>query len=119
MKHPEKVLRQNIVFAEAPWPLGTLWQELCTVENQLATMLLEQPAGMVVAGNRFAWRLAETDGQWVLETAPIGNGKPAEFVSRFDFELEYVDLGEDELRDAIDAVSDAVADFAALNRLAN
>lgn len=90
-------LKTEMVFASAPGQLGALWHNLCVLENQLAELLATEPAGAQAINGVDVWYLEEVDSQHVLMHATLVNGSLCEPSSRFDFDLEWVDIEEEEL----------------------
>lgn len=110
----DKQIRRDSVFTNAPGELGGLWGQVCAVENEMAEKLQSLPPGTAAVSGEHAWFL-EDDGEFLIlmHAAPIGTlaGTIAAASSRFDFNLEAVDVDEDMLTDYVATVNNAMADF--------
>lgn len=112
-----KPIRLDAVFADAPGELGTAWAELCEAENHLAVRLAQLEPGTRVLNGPDAWYLQDVDGQRVLMHAVLVDGEPQEGSSRFDFDLGWVDIDAEELRDYAARVSASAGICEELGRL--
>lgn len=107
----DKQIRRDSVFTNAPGELGGLWGQVCAVENEMAERLQSLPPGTAAVSGEHAWFL-EDDGEFlVLMHATLANGAPVNVNSRFNFDLEAVDVDEDMLMDYIALANNAMADF--------
>lgn len=101
----------DTVFADAAEPVGMHWRNLCTLENELGTMLLQHP-GAIVTVDSDAWVLRSADDTMVLCHATVSDGKLVDEQSRHDFDLDWVDIGEDELAHYNSLLTKAIDEFA-------
>lgn len=106
-----KPIKKDRVFTNAPGELGDLWGQVCAVENEMAEKLQSLPLGTTAVSGMDAWFL-EDDGEFLvlMHVAPVALTLFAAS-SRFDFDLEAVDVDEDMLMDYIALVNNAMADF--------
>jgi hypothetical protein len=105
-------IKMDPVFADAPEPLGMHWRNLCNMENMLAIRLLERP-GMMVAHEMDAWYLSE-QGECeplVLVHSNYSDGELNNESSRFDFDLDWVDVEAPDLEDLIKRLQHVLINF--------
>ena len=110
-------IKDDLVLAHVPGEIGSLWQKLCEAENELARKLLDKGPGIIVVQDDDGWYL-EIDGQQLMlmrVEAASADGPFTDQSSRFDFDLSWVDLGEEDLRVYTDTVLRAVASFETLH----
>lgn len=89
------------------------WRNLAALENQLAELLAKH-TGKMVANELDAYYLKIVDGELILCHATFIDGQLADESSRFDFDLEFVDITADELQFAIRGLETCIENFAAL-----
>lgn len=112
-----KRIKDDLVLAHVPGEIGALWTKLCEAENELARKLLDKGPGIIVVQDDDGWYL-EIDGQYLVLTrveAASADGPFTDQSSRFDFDLSWVDVGEEDLRVYADTVLRAVASFDSLH----
>ena len=80
-------------------------------ENRLAGYLSSLDDGTAVFHGRDAWYLQEVDKQLVLMHASLEDGKIVGAQSRFEFALDAVDIGADELTQYTKLVESIASDF--------
>ncbi len=93
---------------------GEFWVAMSEAENQLARWLADYPEGTGLVKDGRIWFLDindETNGKRVLFSGSYDNGEISEVSSRFEFDLMFVDVSEDDLRTYIESISAPAADF--------
>ncbi|MDT8992773.1 hypothetical protein RQP54_18010 [Curvibacter sp. APW13] len=105
-------VKTDMVFADQPGEHGMLWVNLCLLENELAKLLAASPEGTRAINGHEVWFLKEVDGELVLMHGMLDGDEPKEITSRFDFDLEWVDYGVDELQAYNRALSETITHFA-------
>lgn len=103
-------IKTDLVFADAPEPIGMLWRNLCSLENQLAEKL-QGKHGAVVIIDQDAWMLLEQCDELLLYHATYIDERLNDEVSRFDHGLDWVDIEEDQLQDYNHLLQRAVDEF--------
>lgn len=106
-----KPVKTDLVFANLEGSLGFLWSQFCSIENQLAEMLHPLPLGTAVVLGGDAWVLREDGDALVLVHGNYAKGEITGEESRFDFDLSWVDIEEDELQGYINRVKHAMTTF--------
>lgn len=91
-------LKTEMVFINVPGELGSLWHNLCVLENLLGELLVGKPLGTQAIDGNDVWYLDEVDGELILMHATLHEGRLIEPSSRFDIDLEWVDIGPEELQ---------------------
>jgi hypothetical protein len=119
-------LKTEVLFATCP-VTGHIWQKVCLAENLLSEKLKNFPEGTVVykvGGD--AWFLKVKDGERVLCHAEYVNNAVVPLIgasSRFDFDLMFIDISEDDLEDYASRITLATEDFLTtfipLNKIVN
>lgn len=103
-------LRLDHPFKDAP-DVGPLWTQLGEIENEIAKKLMSRPKGTVLVLDEQGWMLKD-DGQYlVLVHGHWSDGHLACLTSRFDMNLEWVDIEEYELCQAIGIAQNALWAF--------
>lgn len=87
------------------------WIDMGEAENRLAGYLSSLDDGTAVFHGRDAWYLQEVDKQLVLMHASLEDGKIVGAQSRFEFALDAVDIGADELTQYTKLVESIASDF--------
>lgn len=114
-----KPIKTDRVFADAEGMLGVLWSQFCFVENELAEMLHSLPLGTAVVLDGDVWVLRDDGACLVLVHGNYADGEITDEVSRFDFDLSWIDVSEDELQSYIERVQKAMSSFNTVNVSAN
>lgn len=104
-------LNTDILFGDAPGETGGLWARVCEAENALAKKLRDLPEGTAVILADEVWFLAVKDGMRVLTHAQYKDGEITEASSRSDFDLMFVDVSDDDLREYAERVERATEQF--------
>lgn len=94
-------IKTELCFVQGDDDMSDAWRLLCENENVLAHALANQPMGKIVFGDSLAWKLIVINGERVLHHVTTVAGQvaiDAEWESRFDIGLEWVDFEEADLR---------------------
>lgn len=103
-----KPIRKDIVFGDAPGLLGALWHNMCHFENELADLLLDLPGNTFELTPEDTWQLVDDGECLVLSHGMLVAGELVYTTSRFDFDLGWGDITEDELGYYIGNVNQAI-----------
>lgn len=109
-------LKTDYIFENASGRLGVLWHQLCDSENVLASKLQSMPVGTAAVSGFDFWALRDDGGELVLVHMHIDPDYLCHEVlegsdSRFEFDLEWVDVDEEELESYIDRIDAATLTF--------
>lgn len=109
---PVYPIRTDPVFVDAPGDVGIAWSELCMEENRLSGYLSCLDEGTAVLMDDDAWFLElDDERQFVLMHGRVVAGEVQEPSSRFDFDLDWVDVSVDDVRSYTARVSRLANDF--------
>lgn len=103
-------IKEEIYFVNDP-STGRLWKQAGEAENALAQKLHLLPEGTAVLGEKEAWFLMREADALVLVHAEYENGNVTNIQSRFDFELDYIDVEEGDLEEYIRRIEVATEEF--------
>ena len=106
-----KPIKTDMVFATVPGELGLSWTALCEGENELAEKLRTLPFGTAAVHGESVWFLYDYGDHLALCHGQYVNGVVSNTTSRFDFDLQWVDLEEDEISVHAQLVRQVVLDF--------
>lgn len=104
-------LKTDHVFASAPGELGEAWAAMCEEENRLAGYLTTLKDGTAVVVDEDAWYLEKADEHLVLMHGEVSDGKVENARSRFQFDLDWVDVEVEDLRSYTALVKSVADDF--------
>lgn len=89
-------IKEDIVLGDAP-ATGEAWSNYCLAENALAQKLAPWHEGTAVLGEGEVWYLTRDGDHRVLVRAEYVDGKPSNVWSRFDIDLMWGDITDDDL----------------------
>ena len=104
-------INKHAPFTDAPGTLGTLWGDLATAENELAELLLAHEIGSAIVADGSAWYLEEDSGWLNLVHSEFKDGATSNAATRFDVDLDWVDVDEESLTEYIRKVESVIASF--------
>ena len=120
-------IRQDRIFADAQGEVGAAWAAFVDAENKLANLLLQKAikeAQLSKTGGQWAsqivlvdeaeaeaYTLSEREGAYDLMRSEIVDGKLENSSTRFDFDLDWVDLGADEINHVVSKLEKLAENF--------
>jgi hypothetical protein len=111
-------LQTDVLFETCP-VTGPAWQQYCSAENILAEKLKNMPQGTAVFNNDGdIWFLKLKDNKRILCHAEYINNAENPLLnvsSRFDFDLAFIDIDEDELEEYSRRITVATEEFSTTN----
>lgn len=108
-EHIKPALLTGPVLASAAHPFNELWASLSDLQDRLAQHLLQHPMGTVMVNSGTGWALSEEEEGLHVVAGAVVDGVLQEPESRFDADLSWVDVSEQDLEEQIAVLGDAVA----------